>query len=171
MINLVNRYALAVACVAAPFLFGLWPSSVTVALLMTPSHVERMKLDYRLRDQPPPASPGAAGAATAASSEASPAPRFELVAQHFSGLVNYGLTSGFLYFVCAGALAVSAVIIRRRLGGRMVGLVIAAFAVVGALDVEPQDVVLGQTEPADRRFITDSGVWPVPVVTVQPEGQ
>jgi hypothetical protein len=52
MIPFVHRYGLAIACVAAPFLFGLWPSSVTVAWLMAPSHLERMQLDYRLRDQP-----------------------------------------------------------------------------------------------------------------------
>ena len=134
MINLFHRYALAIACVVAPFLFGLWPSSVTVAWLMAPSHVERMQLDYRLRDAPTPGPQGGAGAEKAARAEASPAPRFELVAQHFSGLVNFGLTSGFLYFVSAGALAVSGLIIRRRLGDRMLALAIAAFAVLGMLE-------------------------------------
>jgi hypothetical protein len=111
---------------------------------MAPSHVERIQLDYRLRDRPTatPADDGA-GEKTA-QGQASPAAarddtrvaagRFELVAQHFSGLANFALTSGFLYFVCAGAVAVSAVIIRRRLGGRMVAVVIAAFALVGALE-------------------------------------
>ena len=37
------------------------------------------------------------------------------------------------------------------------------------LDVEPQDVVLGQAEPADGRFIIDAGVRPMPVVAVQPD--
>jgi len=37
------------------------------------------------------------------------------------------------------------------------------------LDVEPQDVILGQAEPADGRFIIDAGVRPMPVVAVQPD--
>jgi hypothetical protein len=36
------------------------------------------------------------------------------------------------------------------------------------LAVEPQDVILGQTEPADGGFIIDTGVWPMPVVSMQP---
>jgi hypothetical protein len=146
MVPFLNRYALAVACVAAPFLFGLWPSSVTVAWLMAPSHVERIQLDYRLRDQPATRPLGGSGAGQKTEQgEAAPAPtkgdarpdpavRFELVAQHFSGLVNFGLTSGFLYFVCAAAFVVSGVIVQRRLGGRMLALVTAAFAVVAALE-------------------------------------
>ena len=35
-----------------------------------------------------------------------------------------------------------------------------------ALDVEPQDVVLGQTEPTDGRSITDAGMRSVPIVAV-----
>ena len=35
-----------------------------------------------------------------------------------------------------------------------------------SLAAEPQDVVLGQAESADGRFIIDAGVWPVPVVSV-----
>jgi hypothetical protein len=38
-----------------------------------------------------------------------------------------------------------------------------------ALDVEPQDVILGQAEPANGRFIIDAGVRPMPVVAVQPD--
>jgi hypothetical protein len=140
MIPFVHRYGLAIACVVAPFLFGLWPTSVTVAWLMAPGHLERMQLDYRLRDQPAAGAQGASAAErkaevspAASKGDAKPdaAARFELVAQHFSGLVNFGLTSGFLYFVCAGALAVSGLIIRRRLGDRMLALAIAGFAVVG----------------------------------------
>jgi cbb3-type cytochrome oxidase maturation protein len=39
------------------------------------------------------------------------------------------------------------------------------------LDVEPQQVVLRQTESADGGFSTDAGVRSVPVVSVQPERQ
>jgi hypothetical protein len=142
MDKLVNRYALAVACVVAPFLFGLWPSSVTVAWLMAPSHVERIQLDYRLRDRPTaaPADDGektAQGPGSPAAARDDPkvvAGRFELVAQHFSGLVNFALTSGFLYFVGVATVVVSALIIRRRLGDRMLALVIAAFAVLAGLE-------------------------------------
>jgi hypothetical protein len=35
-----------------------------------------------------------------------------------------------------------------------------------ALDVEPQDVVLGQAESADGCFIIDAGVGPMPVVAM-----
>src|SRR5689334_16755721 len=35
-----------------------------------------------------------------------------------------------------------------------------------ALDVEPQDVVLGETESADGRFIIDASMRPMPVVTM-----
>ena len=38
-----------------------------------------------------------------------------------------------------------------------------------ALDVESQQVVLWQAESADWDLIIDAGVWPVPVVAVQPE--
>ncbi len=37
---------------------------------------------------------------------------------------------------------------------------------VEVLGVEPQDVVLGQAESADWGFITDAGMWPMPVVAV-----
>ena len=40
-----------------------------------------------------------------------------------------------------------------------------------ALAVEPQDVVLGQPESADGCFITDTAMWPVPVIAMQPAGQ
>src|SRR5215467_8016044 len=40
-----------------------------------------------------------------------------------------------------------------------------------ALDVESQDVVLGQTESADWCSIFDAGVWPVPIVAMQPGRQ
>ena len=40
-----------------------------------------------------------------------------------------------------------------------------------ALGVEPQEVVLGQTEPADGRLRIYTTVGPVPVVLVQPERQ
>jgi hypothetical protein len=36
----------------------------------------------------------------------------------------------------------------------------------GALAGEPQDIVLGQIESADGRFIIDAGVRPMPVVAV-----
>src|SRR3954447_8092125 len=39
-----------------------------------------------------------------------------------------------------------------------------------ALAVEPQAVVLGQTEVADRCFIIDAGVRPMPVVAVSQAG-
>jgi len=145
MTPFLHRYALAIACVVAPFLFGLWPSSVMVAWLLWPSHVERVQLDYRLRDQPAqgPQREAAAGqkaergeAAPGVRSDAKPdaAARFDLVAQHFSGLINSGLASGFLYFVCAAAFAVSGVFVQWRLGGRKLALVVAAFAVFAALE-------------------------------------
>ena len=40
-----------------------------------------------------------------------------------------------------------------------------------ALGVEPQEVVLGQTEPADRRLRFYTTVGSVPVVLVQPDRQ
>jgi hypothetical protein len=163
MIPFLHRYALAVACVAAPFLFGLWPGSLTVAWLMAPSHVERMQLDYRLRDQPAPAPQGGAAeksergeaSPAAAKGDAKPdaAARFELVAQHFSGLVNFALTSGFLYLVWAAAFAVSGIIIQRWLGGRMLALVVAAFAVVAALETW-----LVMVDKQRRILVTDN-IW------------
>ena len=39
------------------------------------------------------------------------------------------------------------------------------------LDVEPQQVVLGQAESADGGFSTDAGMRSVPVVSMQPVGQ
>jgi hypothetical protein len=36
------------------------------------------------------------------------------------------------------------------------------------LDVEPQDIVLGQTEPADGCSIIDAGMRPMPVVAMEP---
>lgn len=39
------------------------------------------------------------------------------------------------------------------------------------LGVESQQVVLWQTESADWDVITDAGMWPVPVVLVEPERQ
>ena len=39
------------------------------------------------------------------------------------------------------------------------------------LDVEPQDVVLGQTEATDGSLIIDTGMRPMPVVSVQPGRQ
>src|SRR3954469_4520513 len=47
----------------------------------------------------------------------------------------------------------------------------AATASIHALSVEPQQVVLGKTESADGSFSTDAGMWPVPVVAVQPVRQ
>src|SRR2546430_17182220 len=41
----------------------------------------------------------------------------------------------------------------------------------GELDVGPQEVVLGQTEPADRRLRFYTTVGSVPVVLVQPDRQ
>ena len=38
-----------------------------------------------------------------------------------------------------------------------------------ALDVEPQEVVPGQSEPADRRLRFYTTVGPVPIVLVQPD--
>lgn len=40
-----------------------------------------------------------------------------------------------------------------------------------ALAVESQEVVLGETESADWDFIIDAGVWPAPVVLMEPGGQ
>jgi hypothetical protein len=40
-----------------------------------------------------------------------------------------------------------------------------------ALDVEPQQVVLGEAEAADWDFIIDAGMRPVPIVGMQPVGQ
>jgi len=139
MIQFMHRYALAIACVVAPFLFALWPSSVTVAWLMAPGHVERIQLDYRLRDQPVAGEQKAeqsepAPAAAKGDAKPDPAARFDLVARHFAGLVNFGLTSGFLYFVCWVAFAVSGLIIYRRLGGRKLALVVAAFFLFAALE-------------------------------------
>lgn len=36
---------------------------------------------------------------------------------------------------------------------------------VSELGVKPQEVVLGQTESADRGLIIDSGMWSVPVIS------
>jgi len=165
MIPFLHRYALAVACVVAPFLLGLWPSSVTVAWLMSPAHVERMQLDYHLRDQPAAGSQRAAGAeqkaegggavspANKGDAKSESAARFEVVAQHVSGLFNFGITSGFLYFVGAFACALSAMIVYRRLGGRMLALAVAAFAVVAGLETW-----LLMADKGRRILVTDN-IW------------
>src|SRR5215204_3738884 len=44
-------------------------------------------------------------------------------------------------------------------------------AAEGVLAVEPQQVVLGEGEAADRRLGFYPAVWSMPVVSVQPEGQ
>jgi hypothetical protein len=142
MVQWLHRYALAIACVAAPALFGMWASSVTLAWLMVPSHVERIALDYRLRDQPA-ATPSAVKPAQATEPGATgPAPgkdgktaaRFELIALHFSGLVDFALASGFLYFVFAAASAVSAATIWRRSGPNSLVLAAAALSIVTAAE-------------------------------------
>jgi len=38
------------------------------------------------------------------------------------------------------------------------------------LDVEPQQVVLGEAESADGRFGFQATMWPVPIVAMQPDG-
>jgi hypothetical protein len=164
MVRYLHRYGLAIACVAAPFLFGVWASSLTVAWLLAPSHVERIKLDYRFRDQPaatpsdsaarpgqtpepgrtvPPASKGDA--------TADGAPRFQLVAQHFAGVVTYALGSGFLYFVCAVALALSAMTIVRRVGPKSLALAIGGFAIVSVAEA----YLVMQDKPR-RILVTDN---------------
>jgi hypothetical protein len=144
MAQFLRRYALAIACVAAPFLFGIGASSLTLEWLMLPSHVERIKLDYRLRDQPATPAGVRTGARqksgpsaeepSASRDDATPAARFELVAQHFSGLVNFAITSGFLYFVCAFGFALSVLTLIRRAGPQGVALAIGAVAAVTAAE-------------------------------------
>ena len=168
MIPFVHRYGLAIACVAAPFLFGLWPSSVTVAWLMAPGRLERMQLDYRLRDQP---AAGAQGRALPSGRPRSRLPRARATprsptrrrASSWSrsispGWSNSGLTSGFLYFVCAGALAVSG---RDSFAGasasRTLALAIAGFAVVGMSESwlvmadKQRRLLVTEQHPATRR--------------------
>ena len=45
------RHGLAIACVVAPLVFGLWGSYLTVAAIMGAGHLETVRLDYRFRDQ------------------------------------------------------------------------------------------------------------------------
>jgi hypothetical protein len=164
MVQWLHRYALAAACIAAPFLFGFLPSSLTVAWLMAGSHVESIKLDYRLRDQPaPPQSEAPARSEQKAEpgktqtppdkreGKTDPAARLELVARHFSGLVSYALTSGFLYFVGVAAFAVSAVIIFRRAGWQALALAIAFFSLIAAILTH-----LVMAHPERRLLVTDN---------------
>jgi hypothetical protein len=157
MAEYLRRYAFAIACVAAPLLFGMWSSSVTVAWLLGSSHVERIKLDYRLRDQPASSSdtraeqPGEASKSAAGSANSAAAARFELVARHFSGLVNYAITTGLLFFVCAAAVVLSAPMILRRAGPRGLALVIIGFGIVTAVETA---LVMGDTQR--RLLMTDN---------------
>jgi hypothetical protein len=144
MAQFLRRYGLAIACVAAPFLLGLWASSATLVWLMAPSHVERITLDYRLRDQPAvapsgvrpaqKAEPGGTGPLPGRDGRTDEAARFDLVAKHFSGMVDFALASGFLYSVFVVAFAVSAATILRRAGWNVLAVAIAALCVVTAAE-------------------------------------
>jgi hypothetical protein len=117
-----HHHGLAVACVIAPLLFGLWGNYLVVAWFLDAGQVASIKIDYRLRDQP--------DARPASSSEtppkAAPDPavaRIDLVARHFSGIVNFALTTSVLWFIAAGAFATSFVFVSRYAGWRVAALV------------------------------------------------
>src|ERR1044072_2213301 len=136
----LSRHGLAVACVVAPLVFGLWGSYLTVAAIMGAGHLETVRLDYRFRDQLlPGAAPTSQAAPTPASAEREAekiaaeraTARMDLVARHYSGIVNIALASCLIYFVAAIALVAGVLHLSRHFGRAAVSL-ITLLCVAGA---------------------------------------
>lgn len=134
--RIFSRHGLAIACVVAPLVFGLWGGYLAVAAIMHAGHVDAIKLDYRFRDQLlPNVVPASPPTAVSAEREAErlaadrATARMDLVARHFSGIVNLAVSSSLLYFVAFVAFvafAAGAFYVSRHAGRKVVVLVALA---------------------------------------------
>ena len=128
--RIFSRHGLAIACVVAPLVFGLWGGYLAVAAIMHAGHVDAIKLDYRFRDQllpnvvpaSPPTAVSAERDAERLAAERATA-RMDLVARHFSGIVNLAVSSSVLYFIACVAFAAGAFHVARHAGRKVVVLV------------------------------------------------
>jgi hypothetical protein len=147
-----HRHGLAIACVIVPLVFGLWGNYLVVAWFMDAGQVAAIRLDYQFRDRPelrPSASPERAQQKEAVEPAVA---RAELVARHFSGIVNLALSSSILCFIAAGAFAAGFVFVSRHAGRRVAALAAAAAIAVSAI----QAVMIVESE--HRRVLVTTNI-------------
>lgn len=157
--HFLSKHGLAIACVVAPLVFGLWGSYLTVAAMMHAGHVETVKLDYRFRDQLlPSAAPASQSAPVSAEREAEKiaaeraTARMDLVARHYSGIVNLALASCMIYFVALVSVVAGAFYLSRHFRRSVVVLIVfTCFAVAAG-----QSVLL--TESQHRRLLVTGNI-------------
>jgi hypothetical protein len=113
-----------------------------------------IRIEYRLRDRPD-AQPSPSSEKP---SKAAPDPavaRIDLVAKHFSGIINLALCTSVLWFIAAGAFATAFVFLSRHAGRRTAALV----AVVGIALSTMQAAMIVWSEHR-RSLLPAFSAWP-----------